>query len=144
MDLSAWARLFTQLSDLQQLYDQVRVHEDRLSSLERRMATEEATSARIDAVTNNLANDVVEIRQTLADLRTAVNSNNQAAIESAMDRVSSHIDTLEQAENVLRALPSEPAPTAAAGAVPSADVSASPQSAQASGTAGGEQSGESA
>lgn len=127
MSLTDWSRILIALDQLPDALLRLAQVETDTKGLQSRMATEEETTARIDQVTNNMASDIATIRQTLTDLRTAVNSGNTAAIASAMDRVSTHITTLEQAENTLRGLPSETAPT------PAPTASGTPTSAPATG-----------
>lgn len=145
MELSEWAALLTQLSQLQSFYQRVDAHTTQLADLEFRMTSEETTTARLDAVTNNLANDVSTIRALVQQLRDAVTSGSQAAIDSAMARLAPHVDTLEQMENTLRGLPNEgPAPSGppasasiASAPVEGQDVEAGVQTAEGQGNAGG-------
>lgn len=101
MALEDLGRLFTALGKLPDVIDKV-------AELETRMTTQENVITRIDGITSALGDDVATLRTKFADLQSAIESGNQAAITNALDALGPHLDNLETMERTLRGIGADP------------------------------------
>jgi hypothetical protein len=90
----AWLHApWTVLSDVQR---DIARHDNALLELRRLlMATAEEFAARLDAATNEVANDLAGLRSDLESLRDSVDESNQAAVDAALARLDAPIARLE-------------------------------------------------
>ena len=103
-----WQVLADVLAALRQNGNAISALQVRVAQLEERMAAESDVIARIDSFTSHLGQTVSNVAQELKDLRTAIESGNQAAVDAAMGRLGPSIDNLEAVGAQLDALASDP------------------------------------
>lgn len=84
------------------------------------MATADALAARIDAATNEVASDLKAVRDRLAAVAAAADTDKQAAVDAALAQLDGPIARLE----ALGADPADPVPDQPAGPVPAPEVPA--------------------
>jgi uncharacterized coiled-coil protein SlyX len=101
--------ILTAISKLPDLIAQVNNNELRLQKLETALATQQEIIARIDSVTNAMADDISTIIAKIKALQDAVASGSSAAVSSAMDSLAPSLTTLETTEANLRSLGADPA-----------------------------------
>lgn len=96
----------------------ITAHENRLTQLEQKMATEESVLARIDTFTTGLGDDVMAITAEIKNLKVEIAAGNTTAVAAAFDKLGPSLDHLETIGSQLHAVASDPANPLPPGSTP--------------------------